>query len=140
MAKQKVKKEKIAVKQGKSKVGYKCPPKGNQFKPGESGNPAGPPVHRTQLWTYFCLYMALTNTEFEKLKKKQLSQSQRTAIKLIKDMKDGKHPRAARFAQYCIDRELGKAQEHVKITGEKSLSDEECEKIRGILRKNASGS
>jgi hypothetical protein len=51
--------KKVTIKQGKSEVGYKNLPKEAQFKPGQSGNPAGPPKRRTQLWTYFCRYMAL---------------------------------------------------------------------------------
>jgi hypothetical protein len=42
--KKKVRRKKIPVQQGKSKVGYKKPPEETQFKPGQSGNPNGAPV------------------------------------------------------------------------------------------------
>ena len=45
------------------KVGYSKPPKKHQFKPGQSGNPAGPPKRKTQLWNYFCQYIAMTDAE-----------------------------------------------------------------------------
>ena len=38
-----------------------APPEDHQFKPGQSGNPAGPPKRRTQLWTYVCKYMEMTD-------------------------------------------------------------------------------
>jgi hypothetical protein len=62
--------KKIAAEQEKSQVGYKKPPKESQFKPGESGNPKGPPVHRTNLWVWFCKYMSLTDAKLAKLDRK----------------------------------------------------------------------
>jgi len=44
-------------------VGPGRPPKEHQFKPGQSGNPEGPPKHRTHLWSYFCRYMAMTDAQ-----------------------------------------------------------------------------
>ena len=114
--------------------------KENQFQPGQSGNPKGPPPARTQLWRYFCIYMAMTDVKFEHLKAKRLTQAQQSAVKLVEDMKAGKLPPSSKFVQYCTDRELGKALETVKVTGREPLSDDECESIRDILRENGNRS
>lgn len=123
--------EKPLIKQGKGDSF-----KENQWRPGESGNPKGPPVARTQLWRYYCIYMSMTDVKFNHLKEKKLTQAQQAAVKLVEDMKAGKLPKSSKFMQYCVDRELGKPKEHVQITGAVPLSDDECESIRDILRKN----
>lgn len=131
--------EKLAAKQGKSEVGYGKPPEQHQYKPGESGNPAGPPIHRTQLWTYFCEYMGMTDSQLEKVKAKKLSQSQQTAIVLVENIKVGKFSGSGKLMRYVVDRELGKAQESIKITGVEPLSGDECEAIRKVLRERQNG-
>ncbi|UCD51940.1 MAG: hypothetical protein JSW27_04740, partial [Phycisphaerales bacterium] len=68
------------VEQGeRDKVGPGNPPKEYQFKPGESGNPKGPPRRRTNLWTWFCKYMGMTDTQLAKLDPKKLTAAQQTA-------------------------------------------------------------
>ncbi|MFC1637314.1 hypothetical protein ACFL5Z_21040 [Planctomycetota bacterium] len=136
MAKKTTRNKKIPAKQGKSKVGYKKPPDEHQYKPGESGNPKGPPVRRTQLWVWFCKYMTLTNTELAKLDLKALTQAQQTALKLVKNMKAGKYFGSERLARHVFDREEGRAVEHLVIENENTLTDEECEQIREELLKN----
>jgi hypothetical protein len=126
----------IAVKQRQSEVGYKRPPKEHQFKPGQSGNPKGPPVHRTHLWLWLCKYMALTDVELEKVEAKELTQAQQTALKLVKNMKDGKDSGSERLARHIFDREQGRAVERLVIETEDALTDGECEEIRGVLLKN----
>ncbi|UCC97176.1 MAG: hypothetical protein JSW66_15180 [Phycisphaerales bacterium] len=128
--------KKLPVKQRDYQVGDKKPPKEHQFKPGESGNPKGPPKHRTQLWTYFCKYMALTDTELAKLDRKKLTQAQQTALKLVKNAKAGQYSGSERLARYAIDREEGKAVEHLIIDNENVLTDQECEQIREELLKH----
>ena len=121
-------------KQGK---GGTVPPVEHQFKPGLSGNPKGPPAAKTQLWRYFTLYMNMTDAKLKSTKKKQLTQSQQAAMRLVEDVKDGKFPKSSRFVQYCVDRELGKPKEHVQIDSAPTLSPGECQSIRDLLKQNA---
>ncbi len=130
--------DKDTDKQGNT--GYGSPPKECQFEPGQSGNPAGPPKARTQLWRYFCKYMDLTDKGLAKMKAKRLTQSQQAAVKLVEDMKAGNLPKSGKFAQYVVDRELGKPKEHVQLDTSSALSDAECESVRDILRQNGNHS
>jgi len=153
-----VKKKKIPVRQGKSKTkakqssrsknrkktkrakskgGYKKPPKEHQFKPGQSGNPKGPPVHRVNLWPLFCGYMLLTDAEIGKLVLSKLSQAQQAALKLVENLKEGKYSGSQRLARHVFDREEGRPVEHLVIEQEDILTDEECEQIRETLKTHA---
>jgi hypothetical protein len=132
-----VKRPKIPAKQRENKVGYKNPPKEYQFPPGQSGNPNGPPVHRIHLWSWFCKFMNLTDTELAKLDRPKLTQAQQTALKLTEDLKDGKYSGSQRLARHVFDREEGKPIEHVVIEQGDILTDEECEEIRETLENNA---
>ena len=137
MAKRKqTKGTKIPVKQRISDVGYQKPPEESQFQPGQSGNPKGPPRHRTQLWTYFCRYMGLTDAELAKLDRKTLTQAQQAALKLVKNAKAGKYSGSEHLARHVFDREEGKAVEHLVIDNENTLTDEECQQIRAELLKS----
>jgi len=130
------KKRKIPAAQRKSKVGYKKPPEEHQFKPGESGNPKGASVRRTNLWVWFCKYMTLDDTALAKLDRSKLTQAQQTALRLVENMKDGKYSGSERLARHVFDREEGKAVEHLVIENENTLTDEECEQIRQELLQN----
>jgi len=68
----------LAVRQGGDgyKVGPGKPPKERQFKPGESGNPDGPPIHRTNLWVWFTKYMGMTADERAKVARAKLTAAQ----------------------------------------------------------------
>ncbi len=141
MAKKKVVKKstreaKIAAAQRKSKVGYKKPPEEHQFKPGESGNPKGASVRRTNLWVWFCKYMALNDAEIAKLDRSKLTQAQQTALRLVENAKAGKYSGSERLARHVFDREEGRAVEHLVIENDNTLTDEECEQIRQELLKN----
>jgi len=135
--KKSARRKKLPAKQRDYEVGNKKPPKERQFQPGESGNPDGPPVRRTQLWVHFCKFMALTDAKLAKLNRTKLTQAQQTALKLVENAKDGKYSGSERLARYMIDREEGKAVEHLVIENENTLTDEECEDIREVLLKNA---
>ena len=134
--KKSTKRKKAPAKQGNSDAGYKKPPEETQFKPGESGNPAGPPVRRTQLWVWFCKYMALTDAELAKLDRKKMTQAQQVALRLVENAKDGKYSGSERLARHVFDREEGKAVEHLVIENENTLSDEECEQIKNLLKQS----
>ena len=123
------------AKKAKSGVGYKKPPKEHCFKKGESGNPNGSPRRRTNLWVWFCKYMNLTDTEIKKLSRDALTQVQQSALKLVENMKDGKYSGSERLARHVLDREEGKAVEHIIVGGENTLSDKECAEVRKTLLK-----
>jgi len=126
----------LAVWQGDYKVGDKQPPKEHQFKLGQSGNPKGPPKRRTQLRLYFCKYMNMTDKELEKVKKKELTQSQQMALKIVENAKNGKYSGSERLARHVFDREEGRAVEHLIIGDENVMTEQECEQVREVLRKN----
>ena len=119
----------------KAEVGYCQPPEDSQFKPGQSGNPAGPPKRRTNLWVWICKYMEMTDAELAKVERPALTQAQKFALKLVKRAAQGKGCDSERLARYCVDRDEGKASEHLVIDKDNDLSDEECEEIRAVLRR-----
>ena len=125
----KPKTDSLPAKQGESKVGPGCPPEEHQFKPGQSGNPAGPPRHRTQLWLWICKYMGMRDAEIKKLRRAEMTQVQKVALKIVKNATQGKESGAERLARYCVDRDEGKASEHLIIDKDDDLSPEECEEI-----------
>ncbi|UCC99200.1 MAG: hypothetical protein JSW66_04795 [Phycisphaerales bacterium] len=130
------KSKEFPAKQGKSQVGYAKPPIERQFKPGESGNPKGPPMHRVQLWTYVCQYMAMTKSTLNKLRPEKLTCAQQWALRIVKSTTKLSFPTMDRFARYVIDRDEGRPAEHMFIQEDQDvLTDEECEEIRQILRR-----
>lgn len=132
----KKKTKKLAARQGEYEVGNCKPPEKHQFKPGQSGNPNGPPIRRTNLWVWFCKYMQLTDKQVEKLDRAKLTQAQQSALKLVENMKNGKYSGSQRLARAIFDREEGKAIEHIVIGSENVLTDLECNEIREVLLKN----
>ena len=127
--------KKRAAAKKDNKVGYRKPPKEAQFKPGQSGNPKGCPKHRTNLWVWFCQYMQMSDAQIKKLKRPGRTQVQQMALKLVRQAKAGKYCGSERLAKYVIDREEGKAAEHLIIGNENDLTDDECEQIRRTLKK-----
>ena len=130
------KKKKIPCSSGKNTTGYKNPPKEHQFQPGQSGNPAGPGKGKTNLWIWFCKFMNMSEKELAKYKIKELTISQRSALKLAKNMRDGKCTGSEKLATHIFNREQGKPVEHFIIGNEDAMSDEECEEIRQMMRRN----
>jgi len=130
---------KSPAKQGKTGVGKGgiVPPKPHQFKPGQSGNPKGPPKHHVQLWTYICRYMAMTDSQLNKLQGRKLSQSQQWALRIVKSTKKLSFPTLDRFVRYVIDQDEGRPAEHMFVQkAQNVLTDEQCEEIPQMLRAN----
>ena len=137
MSKTKARQRTVPVEQGEhDKVGPGNPPKEHRFKPGQSGNPNGPPRHRTNLWVWFCKYMDMTDAQLAKLDCKKLTQAQQTALTLVESAKSGDGCGAERMARYVVDREEGKPAEHLIIDKDNDLTDAECEQLRGLIRGN----
>jgi hypothetical protein len=131
----------IAVSQGPDeyKVGRGHPPREYQFKPGQSGNPRGSPKHRTNLWVYLTTYMAMTASERAAIDRTKLTAAQETALKIVEQAVNGKGCGFERLARYIVDREEGKAAEHIVISDEEILTDEECQELKDlILQRHAS--
>ena len=120
-------------------VGYGNPPQEHQFKPGESGNPKGQPKHRTNLWTWFCKYMDLTDARIARLNRDKLTQAQQTALALVEKVKAGEKVGSTAFARYIVDREEGKAAEHLILDNGADLSDEECDQLRKLMQGKHAG-
>ncbi len=134
---------KIPAKQGlgpkRTDVGYGKPPVEHQFAPGQSGNPAGAPRRRTQLWTYLCQWLELTPAELARVKKRgaDLTIAQRTAIKHAEQLlKKGITGTAWLAVREIWNRDEGKPTEHVRYEREEAMTPEQCEKIREVMRRH----
>lgn len=113
---------------------------GNRFESGASGNPAGPPKSKVQLWRYFCNFMEMTDIQLKRVVKKKLTQAQKTALKLVTDMVSGQYSGSQHLARHVFDRDEGRPVEHVVIEPGDVLTDEECEEIREQLLRNHANS
>ncbi len=127
--------ENLAVPQGPDeyKVGPGHPPKEHQFQPGQSGNPDGSPKHRTNLWVYFTKYMGMTADQRAAIDRSKLTAAQETALRMVEEAVKGHGCGFERLARYIVDREEGKAAEHLIISEEDALTDEECEQLRKVI-------
>lgn len=125
----------LPSKQRDYEVGHCKPPKEHQFKPGQAANPKGPPKRRTQLWVYINQFLEMTDADLAKVDRPTLTQAQKVALKLVENATEGKDCGSERLARYCVDRDEGKASEHLVIDKDNDLSDDECEEIRAVLRK-----
>ena len=130
------KRQKLPAKQRDYEVGDCKPPEEHQFQPGQSGNPKGPPKRRTQLWVYINQFMEMTDARLKKASSKRLTQAQQIALKLVESAKAGEGCGSERLARYCIDRDEGKATEHLVLDKDNDLTDDECDQIRKTLLRN----
>ncbi len=114
-------------------VGPGHPPKECQFKPGQSGNPKGSPKPRTNLYKHVARYAGMTDAELARIDHASLTQSEKAALEIVTNLATGQGTGSERMARYVIDREEGKAIEHLVIDNDNDLTDQECEQIREVL-------
>ena len=99
------------------KWGQGCPPREHQWQPGQSGNPSGSPLPRTNLYKHVAKYSGMTDAELAQLDLESLTQSEKAALQIVKDMAAGKRTGAGDLARYIIDREEGKTPDRHMIEG-----------------------
>ena len=121
------------------KVGPGKPPREYQFKPGESGNPKGNVKRHTHLLEYFTQYMAMTDARIDRLNRAKLTQAQQVALALVEKIKAGEKVGSTTFARYVVDREEGKAAEHLILDNGTDLSDDECDELREVIQERHAG-
>jgi len=80
--------------------------------------------------------MEMTDARLKKASCKRLTQAQQIALKLVEKAKAGEGCGSERLARYCIDRDEGKATEHLVLDKDNDLTDEECDHIRKTLLQN----
>ena len=85
----------------------------HQWKPGQSGNPAGPPIAKTQLYRYLCKYLDMTRNQLLKIDKDKLKLSQRGALKTALWIADGEWQRIREI----IERDEGKVPQKTELSG-----------------------
>jgi len=115
------------------KVGPGRPPLEYRWKPGQSGNPAGPSRPRTNLYFHLCKYIGMTNRRLKEIgNRKDLTQAQRIALTLVAQLRAGVPRRnVIRVLEQLIDREEGKPPISIRIApDDRALTPRECEEIR----------
>ena len=80
--------------------------------------------------------MGMTDAQLKREHDKKLTQAQQIALKLVESAKSGEGCGSERLARYCIDRDEGKAAEHLILDNDNDLSDAECQKIRDLIKAN----
>ena len=117
-------------------VGPGHPPVEHQFRPGQSGNPAGCPPARMNLWTHVVRAMTtMAEPELRAITRdKSLPAVVRTAARdAVQCLQKGIGGRGFDWQRYIIDREDGKPTEHVRYEREEAMTPEECEEVRRAL-------
>ena len=117
-------------------VGPGRPPVEHQFQPGESGNPAGAPRARTNLWPRLCEFEGMSEAQVKTVQNDKTEPlARRTAAKhALQLFKKGIGGTGIIATKAIWDRDEGKATEHVRYEREEALTPEECEEIRQQLR------
>ena len=116
-------------------VGYGKPPKEHQFQPGESGNPAGTPRAKSNLWRHYCRFLAMSDKQRAKeARRTDLTAAEKTALKQVAQlMKKGLAGTAWLATKESWNRDEGKPTEHVRVESEEVLTPEECDEIRRAM-------
>lgn len=134
----------IPAEQGKDPnsalVGYGKPPKEHQFAPGQSGNPAGTPVSRANLWRYICQFLEAGEHEARRCQQdKTRPLAMRIAAKqALQLLKKGLGGVALQATMRMWDRDEGRPVAHVVMESPDVLTPEECEEIREAMRTGGS--
>ena len=87
--------------------------KPHEWKPGQSGNPAGPPKCNTQLYRYFCKFLDMTPAQLEKLDKSKLKMVEVAALAMVKKVGKGEWPQQ----REVIERDEGKVPNKTELSG-----------------------
>jgi hypothetical protein len=98
-----------------NKIGPGHPPRQYQWQPGQSGNPDGPKVRRTNLWVWICKYLELTEAEFNELDRLTLTMAQLSALTMVEQMKKGERCPSEKLVEYCVNRDLGKTPDRHEV-------------------------
>lgn len=128
------------AKQGKgpkrADVGYGQPPTEHQFPPGVSGNPAGTPPARANLWRLLCRFLEMPEKKVQQIAKdRTLPVNQRTAAKqALQLLKKGFVGVGTVVSMRTWDRDEGRPTAHVVLESPDVLTPEECDEIRRIQR------
>ncbi len=117
-------------------VGYGKPPAEHQFVPGRSGNPAGTPPARSNLWRHYCRFLEMSDAERAAVKKRRdLTAAERVALKQVEQLiKKGLAGTAWLATRESWCRDEGKPTEHIQYDRPEALTAEECEGIRRALK------
>lgn len=114
-----------AVPQNKEVVGFKKPPKANQFKPGESGNPGGRPKKD---------WAAVIAVRAHEIIVGEHNPTQSTldqnAVLLAKAIIAN-----PKMAQVTADRGFGKVPQTLNLTGEISVSNVVADRLRAARKR-----
>lgn len=116
-------------------VGYGKPPVEHQFQPGQSGNPAGAPKARTNLWPHFCSFEGMTEAEVRQVQQdKHQPLARRTAAKMaLQYWRKGLIGVGLTWSMYVVNRDEGRPTQHVPYDEPAALTPEECDEIRGLM-------
>jgi len=120
-------------------VGYGKPPKEHQFRPGVSGNPAGTPASRANLWRYLCQFL----TEGEaSARRAQADKSRPLSVRIaakqaLQLLKKGFVGVGTVVSMRTWDRDEGRPVAHVVMESPDVLTPEECEEIRQAMKGRA---
>jgi len=123
-------------------VGYGRPPKEYQFAPGVSGNPAGTPPARANLWRHICTFLEAGEAQARTaLKDPTEPLARRIAAKqALQLLQKGLGGVALQATMRMWDRDEGRPVAHVVMDSPDVLTAQECEEIRRAMRAGREGS
>mgnify|MGYP000850942486 CR=1 FL=1 len=135
----------IPAEQGKNPntfaVGYGKPPIEHQFAPGQSGNPAGTPPSRANLWRHLCQFLQGGEELARRVQQDRTEPLARriAARQALQLLKKGLAGAALPATMRMWDRDEGRPVAHVVMESPDVLTPEECEEIRQAMRTRDTG-